>query len=347
MRKIVLVRAGKPDLPAGERWCLGRTDVPLGVLGRLQAQTLRHVPELKEIRSVFSSPLRRARETAQAFTEDYTVVEDLRERDMGLWDGHCFSEIRRRWPELYEVRKHWPDILPEGAESMVETRSRMRKAVSECMNRCEGDLMIISHRSAIASLAGGRLPIDYTSVTVLEVEDGRLETLETGRRYRPELTDALCRDLMTASGTGRVMEEHGEAVADLADRFVRALKEHGAVLHQSEIRQACLLHDIARHHNDHASCGAGWLRELGYPEVAELIRQHHLPDQPGIHDAAVVFMADKCVSGNKAVGMEKRLRESERNRPSVAARTEHQEKWKMAEVLSNQMNFLCRKRIVP
>ena len=64
-RKVWLIRHAMPDLPIGERWCVGgRSDFPLGRLGRLQAALLPFVPELQGLDAVFCSSLIRARETA-------------------------------------------------------------------------------------------------------------------------------------------------------------------------------------------------------------------------------------------------------------------------------------------
>lgn len=347
MRKIYLIQHGKPDLPSGEQWCLGRTDVPLGVLGRMQAQILRHIPELQSVKTVFASPLRRARETARILSEEIQVIPDLQERDMGEWDGLCFSDIRRKWPDLYEVRKRWPDILPDGAETMEHVKERVERAVRSCLSNSEGDILIVTHRGAIASLVGSRQTVGYGTVTLLGVEEGKIHSMEVGRVYHPELTDELCHDLMVSSGVGRVMEEHGATVAFLADHFVEMLSLRGARLSGKEIHQACLLHDIARRYANHATQGASWMQTLGYPQVADLIRQHHQPDIPGIHDASIVFVADKCVTGNWVVGLEDRLFESERYRRNPEAMREHMEKRRMAEVVANQMNYLCQDRLVP
>ena len=40
MRKIYLIRHGKPNFPAGSSMCLGRTELPLGAVGRMQAALL-------------------------------------------------------------------------------------------------------------------------------------------------------------------------------------------------------------------------------------------------------------------------------------------------------------------
>ena len=53
MRKVYLVRHGHPEIPLGERWCLGHTDLPLAAVGRMQAALLPFMPEIQEIWPIF------------------------------------------------------------------------------------------------------------------------------------------------------------------------------------------------------------------------------------------------------------------------------------------------------
>ena len=69
MRKVYLIRHGHPDIPLGERWCLGHTDLPLAAVGRMQAALLPFVPELLK-KPGYSSWLSRAVETARPLYED-------------------------------------------------------------------------------------------------------------------------------------------------------------------------------------------------------------------------------------------------------------------------------------
>ena len=116
-RTIWLIRHAMPDIPLGERWCVGgRSDFPLGTPGRLQAALLPFAPELRGVQAVFCSPLTRAKETAAALRPDPVVVPGLEEQDMGEWDGLSFAEIKKRVPALYAAREQDPSLLPEGAE---------------------------------------------------------------------------------------------------------------------------------------------------------------------------------------------------------------------------------------
>lgn len=115
MRKIYLIRHGKPDFPAGSSMCLGRTELPLGAVGRMQAALLG--AELSgEVEAVYSSPLSRAVQTAQALRRPITVIDGLAEQDAGEWDGLTFDEIRVRYPELYARRAVERYLPMPGAE---------------------------------------------------------------------------------------------------------------------------------------------------------------------------------------------------------------------------------------
>ena len=103
MRKLIFIRHGEPAFPDGQRLCLGRTDLPLSTLGRLQAAQTAWALRGERLR-VYTGPLRRARETAAYLSPLPTVLEGLTEADMGAWDGLPFAQIRARWPEEYNCR---------------------------------------------------------------------------------------------------------------------------------------------------------------------------------------------------------------------------------------------------
>ena len=73
MRKIYLIRHGQPELPGGERICLGSSELPLSTLGRLQACLL-GLELGGRVSAVFSSPLSRARDTALALAGPEDVI---------------------------------------------------------------------------------------------------------------------------------------------------------------------------------------------------------------------------------------------------------------------------------
>ena len=84
-----------------------------------------------------------------------------------------------------------------------------------------------------------------------------------------------------------------------------ALAEAGFDLHLPLITVGALLHDLGKTPclgtlKNHAELGAGILEDLGYPEVAQVVREHvHLdgdiPDPRPLREAELVNYADKRV----------------------------------------------------
>ena len=341
-RRIILIRHAMPDIPIGERWCIGgRTDLPLGSLGRLQAALLPFAPELDAIEAVFCSTLLRARQTALPLCSEPTVVEGLQELDMGVWDGLSFAEIRARFPELYAARESDSSLLPEGAETEAALRLRMTEGLLRCLAGSCGDIAVVSHKSAIASLVGQREALGYTSLSVLEADAGSFRIREVGKRVHPDLSDPVCEALLLAAGADAPRLAHCRTVAALADSLCATLAANGLVLDAAAIHKAALLHDLARSEPDHAALGALWLHELGYEEIADLVRQHHDPDSAELNEAGLLYLADKCVRGNRRVSLNERFSASLGKCRTPEALEAHRRRRELAEHLSKTVNTLC------
>ncbi len=149
MKRIYLIRHAQPEFPGGERMCLGSTDLPLSVLGQVQARDL--AGRLPPVTAVYSSPLRRAIQTARAIGPDVTLLPGLRELDAGAWDGLTFREIRQQYPKLYEARGKDPSLLPPGAESPGLGLLRFQNAMEEAAAQSEGDAAVVAHGGIIAA----------------------------------------------------------------------------------------------------------------------------------------------------------------------------------------------------
>ena len=343
-----MVRHGHPDIPLGERWCLGYTDIPLGAAGRMQAALLPFVPELTG-KPVFCSRLARAVETARPLCPAPRIRDGLEEQNLGEWDGLPFSEIMVRWPELYAAREQNPDIWPESAETTESVRRRMYAAVLHCLKETEGDIVIVSHKSAIASLTGERKKLNHCSVSTLLWDGQTLCPSETGRIPHPELTEEVCLALLKAAETPDSVVAHCRAVAEkameLADRAEQPLT---APRNRNLLYAAAMLHDVARTQPDHAVAGAAWVKALGYPDVAEVIAQHHdydaaaldrtERDGSGLNEAALLFLADKYLQGDREVTLEERFSRSRERCRTEEALLSHERRYAAAKRMENLLN---------
>ncbi len=149
MRKIYLIRHAKPDFPDGEKMCLGTTDIPLSTVGMAQAKEM--AEKLPRVSSVFSSPLQRAIQTAQAIDPDIRIIPGLREYHMGRWDGLTFCQIRELDPDLYAARGRDLSIPVPGEENRGEGLTRFMSAVQDAVDQSNGDIAVIAHGGVIAA----------------------------------------------------------------------------------------------------------------------------------------------------------------------------------------------------
>ena len=92
MRDLYLIRHGKPQYPDEHSYCIGQTDLPLSMLGHLQAVLL-HEELSDKISAIYCSPLSRAVDTASHIAPalPHLTVSELSERNLGSWDGLSFD----------------------------------------------------------------------------------------------------------------------------------------------------------------------------------------------------------------------------------------------------------------
>ena len=181
MKKVYLIRHGLPDFPHGEKMCIGTTDIPLGEKGRDQAEIM--AKKLPPVTAVFSSPLTRAVQTAQAIGLPAKVLDGLREMYAGEWDGLTFEEIRQRYSELYAARATDLTIPLPAGEDHEEGLARFTAAMVMAANLAPGDFAVVAHGGIIAqflqSITGTWYKPGYTEVVNLYWNDSTFHTKES------------------------------------------------------------------------------------------------------------------------------------------------------------------------
>ena len=109
------------------------------------------------------------------------------------------------------------------------------------------------------------------------------------------------------------VKAHSDAVLMVALDISNHLYKRGIVLNKKLIIPSCLLHDIARGRPHHAELGGDWLRDMGYVEVSQIVKEHmeleELPKIPG--EKEVVYLADKMLIGDKIVSISQRFSSKE------------------------------------
>lgn len=180
MKKVYLIRHGLPDFPHGERMCLGITDIPLGEEGLAQAKEM--AGRLPSVEHVFSSPLSRAVQTAEAIGMPITILQDLREMNAGEWDGLTFTQIRQRYPELYAARGADKTMPLPGAEDPAVGLARFRRAMEQAARQAAGDFAVVAHGGIAAwfleEISGRWYKPGYTEIIPLTYTNGEFRLQE-------------------------------------------------------------------------------------------------------------------------------------------------------------------------
>ncbi|MCX5893502.1 MAG: HD domain-containing protein [Deltaproteobacteria bacterium] len=126
-----------------------------------------------------------------------------------------------------------------------------------------------------------------------------------------------CLALMAAHAMLPNIREHSFRVMQGADRLGQALAAVGLTLHLPLISTGALLHDIGKTaclgtNDNHAQLGADILASLGYPELAQVVKEHvrlsdEAADSRPLREAEVVNYADKRVLHTQVVTLAERF----------------------------------------
>ncbi|KQB86828.1 bifunctional RNase H/acid phosphatase [Corynebacterium lowii] len=183
--RLILVRHGQTEHTV--RGCYsGHSDPDLTSIGTAQAERAAQLVQgLVSSREavVLSSPLRRARHTAQAVAQSIgaavKVEADLIELNFGDWDGKEFSQVRDAYPAEHAAWLEDTAVAPPGGESLDELHRRVSALRERLVKDHEGaTLVLVSHVNPIKSLlrqalGGGPecfrgIFLDIASVSVVE-----------------------------------------------------------------------------------------------------------------------------------------------------------------------------------
>jgi broad specificity phosphatase PhoE len=188
---IVLVRHGETDWNL-ERRFQGHADTPLNEAGRIQAAELADALGSERISAVYSSPLRRAHETAAIVAArlglDVRALEALREIHVGDWEGLTIDEAKDRYPGSTTVDWHsgWP-----GGETYDQLAARVLPALAAlAREHVDERILVVTHAGPVRAALAAAMELSYDDARPiigslencvafrLAVRDGKLERVD-------------------------------------------------------------------------------------------------------------------------------------------------------------------------
>ncbi len=155
MRTVWLVRHGETEAQPGIG--IGRSDPPLSLAGRTQANALAAQLAGRPLTRIFSSDKLRALATAETIASSHglrvEVDQRLRELDLGAWEGRRLADL---WVEEPEAAAAWElDLWATPAsfgENLAQLEARVQAFWSELRLCDDTEVAVIAHRGSLAVL---------------------------------------------------------------------------------------------------------------------------------------------------------------------------------------------------
>jgi broad specificity phosphatase PhoE len=183
MTKVYLVRHGQTEWNKELRF-RGRSDIPLNEEGRREAAATADALKEKDIRAIYTSPLRRSIETAQPVAEFFHLeivpVRELIDISYGDWEGLTYDEVKRRYADTYTMWEQCPDMVqfPNG-ENLDEVRERSFFAFKGIVEKNPGkSILIIPHRVINKVLLCALLDLNNSQFWKVKQDTGCINLIE-------------------------------------------------------------------------------------------------------------------------------------------------------------------------
>lgn len=171
--RLILIRHGETEAAARGR-CYGKLDVCLSDLGREQMRRVARRLKKTHINAVYSSPRRRAYESAEIIASKHNleVSSDSRlcEIDFGKFEGLTYDEAAERYPEEYRAWMERPtEVTFPGGENFTALRERVTNCAAHIRASHSGQIVaVVTHGGVNRVLLAEALRMDSQDVFRLD-----------------------------------------------------------------------------------------------------------------------------------------------------------------------------------
>lgn len=161
---VILIRHGECDGNAKDMF-RGQMDFPLNERGLKQAYEAGQAARELGIEAIYSSPLLRARQTAQSVADacglQIVLCPGINNVCLGAWEGRVKEQIAVEQPDLWKTWMNDPeDLTFPGMEPLTEVMARSRVALDEIVKTHRGGTVaLVSHRTTLKPLVASCLNV--------------------------------------------------------------------------------------------------------------------------------------------------------------------------------------------
>jgi broad specificity phosphatase PhoE len=190
--KIILARHGESSTDIEDRY-EGDYDDDLTEKGKQQAKELAEKLASKQITTIYSSPLKRAFQTAETISKKIRVpvkvIQEFKERNnFGILTGLIKKEAREKFPkEVKELETNSPKHNVKNSEKFEDFKKRIEKAFDELPKKENETILIVTHAGPIRRIVSHALKKEIKSIR----DCGAIEIEKKWNEYFLEETNGI------------------------------------------------------------------------------------------------------------------------------------------------------------
>jgi len=191
---LLLVRHGETEWNKLGKF-QGCTDIELSKNGINQAKNLKEKLN-GDFDYIYSSPLKRAYETARVVAEDtskdVTVLKDIREINFGDWEGLTINQIAEKYPEIFKVWRTDKEEAPfvGGDASIRNAVNRALNCVIEVIKNHKGKkIVIVAHGGIIKATLIGLFKWDMSMYHKMALGNTCINTITFNDELKPVIVN--------------------------------------------------------------------------------------------------------------------------------------------------------------
>jgi broad specificity phosphatase PhoE len=185
--RIILVRHGETEWNVTLQY-QGHAGIPLNERGLEQARIAAERLRRLHIDALYASDLTRAWQTAEVIGRELKLtpkaLPELREIDVGQWEGLTPEELYRRFPEhMREYERDPARTVRLGGESYAQLQARALLALQtiEANHRDSETIVAVSHGGTIRALLCHVIGLDLINFGRMWLDNGSFTELRKGR----------------------------------------------------------------------------------------------------------------------------------------------------------------------
>lgn len=189
--KLILIRHGesvanKKGIYQGQSYDIGLTPK-----GKRQAKLVAKRLRKFNIQVIYTSPLRRAKETAKIIAKEFKsemiVDKNLIEISHGKWEGKTMKWVNKNYQKLYKIWKTKPEEaqMPDG-ENCGQVMKRVEKFLQN-LKVCRGTVVVVTHDLVMRLILAKILGLPLNNIWRIKLDNGAINIVELGQKERVTL----------------------------------------------------------------------------------------------------------------------------------------------------------------